>query len=626
MKRAAKRAVAVPSSNAPAAIPLTLLIGMAAMAFGVVRAAGLSWTGDDAYISFRYARHLVDGHGLVYNVGERVEGYSNFLWTLWCALGLRLGVSAESWANAWSIACYAATIALLALLTVERRRDARGGPPPDVWGALPVAAILAASHREWAVFATSGLETSMFTLLVVTGYAACVQALREVERSDGSAAGVADPVARWIVIAGVIEGLVCLSRPDGARFAVVTGVFLLWALRSPRRVLGYAIAVAALVVPYAIWKLAYYGDLLPNTFYAKSAARAWLGQGLIYIGLYAREYWALSAGFVAAVGVSVAAALAGRRGASAAENPPTTGVAAAWRTALTLAAVIGVTDLIYVAWVGGDFMNARFLIPTTPFLGLAVELALADAVRVSGTRPSLAARAWPALAGVAIALSTLRSRSAIHDFNGVHGIVDERRYYPREARDHERRNGEDLRELFRGLPMRVAIPGGGAILGYYCEAPTVIETSAGLTDPIVAHQGLAARARVGHEKQATYRYLIETRRVQIYPWAHPVLRDSLQPYIVLVPFRYRDARGMVLNWDPPIMDELGRRGAEFPDFLHDLDGAIAELPRMSDAMVAEIYEKTKRFYFDAHPDPAREAPFRTRLAAAGRGRDPASPP
>ena len=104
-------------------------------------------------------------------------------------------------------------------------------------------------------------------------------------------------------------------------------------------------------------------------------------------------------------------------------------MAAAWRTALTLAAVIGVTDLIYVAWVGGDFMNARFLIPTTPFLGLAVELALADAVRVSGTRPSLAARAWPALAGVAIALSTPRSRSAIHDFNGVHGIVDERRYY-----------------------------------------------------------------------------------------------------------------------------------------------------------------------------------------------------
>ena len=37
---------------------------------------------DDAFISFRYARNLLKGHGLVFNPGEYVEGYSNFLWTL----------------------------------------------------------------------------------------------------------------------------------------------------------------------------------------------------------------------------------------------------------------------------------------------------------------------------------------------------------------------------------------------------------------------------------------------------------------------------------------------------------------------------------------------------------------
>lgn len=37
---------------------------------------------DDAFISFRYARNLVEGHGLVYDLGEYVEGYSNFLWVL----------------------------------------------------------------------------------------------------------------------------------------------------------------------------------------------------------------------------------------------------------------------------------------------------------------------------------------------------------------------------------------------------------------------------------------------------------------------------------------------------------------------------------------------------------------
>src|SRR5438552_16124392 len=69
---------------------LTLLLGAAAVSIGVLRAVQLAWTSDDAYISFRYARNLVDGLGLVYNAGERVEGYSNFLWTLWSALGLRL--------------------------------------------------------------------------------------------------------------------------------------------------------------------------------------------------------------------------------------------------------------------------------------------------------------------------------------------------------------------------------------------------------------------------------------------------------------------------------------------------------------------------------------------------------
>lgn len=41
---------------------------------------------DDAMISMRYARNLAEGYGLVWNPGERVEGYTNPLWTLWMAL------------------------------------------------------------------------------------------------------------------------------------------------------------------------------------------------------------------------------------------------------------------------------------------------------------------------------------------------------------------------------------------------------------------------------------------------------------------------------------------------------------------------------------------------------------
>ena len=48
---------------------------------------------DDAFISFRYAANLLDGHGLVYNPGERVEGYTNFLWTVLMAAAMGAGAN-----------------------------------------------------------------------------------------------------------------------------------------------------------------------------------------------------------------------------------------------------------------------------------------------------------------------------------------------------------------------------------------------------------------------------------------------------------------------------------------------------------------------------------------------------
>jgi hypothetical protein len=141
-----------------------LAAAVAAVAAGVIAAARLRWTCDDAYITYRYADNLVRGLGLVFNEGERVEGYTNLSWTLWTALGLRLGASPEAWTAAWGIGCYALALALLAR---EGRRiaDEAGAAWP-----LPVAAILGAAHAEWATFATGGLETSAFALLALAGY------------------------------------------------------------------------------------------------------------------------------------------------------------------------------------------------------------------------------------------------------------------------------------------------------------------------------------------------------------------------------------------------------------------------------------------------------------------------
>src|SRR6266850_1885798 len=222
----------------------------AALVLGLVTAAGFRWTHDDAYISFRYADHLLRGMGLVFNAGERVEGYTNFLWTLWCALGMRLGATPEAWANITGIACYGATLAILSALSWSRRevRDTL---------VLPIAALGLAMHREACIFATGGLETSLFMLLATAGYAVLTTRVLTCRRA---------------ALAGVVFGLATLTRPDGLVLAAFAGLWLVWDTR-PRvaPAVAFACTLATLLVPYLAWKLVYYGELLPNSYHAQSA-------------------------------------------------------------------------------------------------------------------------------------------------------------------------------------------------------------------------------------------------------------------------------------------------------------------------------------------------------------------
>ena len=66
---------------------------------------------DDAFISFVYAKNLVEHGALVFNLDERVEGYTNFLWTLILALGMRLGVAPELSSRGLGTLCAAVTLA-----------------------------------------------------------------------------------------------------------------------------------------------------------------------------------------------------------------------------------------------------------------------------------------------------------------------------------------------------------------------------------------------------------------------------------------------------------------------------------------------------------------------------------
>jgi hypothetical protein len=587
MKRAAgdpahARAATARRESSGAASPLALVTGAAAILWAAVAAFRQTWLCDDAFISFRYADNLTHGLGLVYNAGERVEGYSNFLWTLWTALGMRLGVAPEAWSVAWGLCFYVATLVLL--LVADLRPDARGGngapAARKVTRTVPLACLLAAAHPDWQRYATGGLETSHFTFLVTAG------TLLATRRSGG---------ARGLAAAGFVFALAALTRPDGPLFAPLVALWVWWA-RRPRGASLAAFLGAFLCawLPYVIWKVAYYGDFFPNTFYAKSANLAWYSQGWVYVTLYFRRYWILALALV----VAPVAVWRGRARTEPARD-------------LVLALGLGVAYTAYVLRVGGDFMYARLLIPAAPLLILAfargVEELLADR--------SAAQWAVAIAAAAAVALTP----NPIRDQDEVRGIVNESRFYSSEVQERRRRQGLTLRRYFDGLPVHIAIAGSQAALAYYARPALVIEGGAGLTDRWIAHRPLLIRRRVGHEKVAPLSYLLERRvhfTIQHFA-AETFALDSRLPPIVAW---FDSIPGRVVHLDPPLMDSLRIRGASFPDVPAVLDSDIRKLDASSDDQVRSAYEKLKPFYFDFVPDSARERPFLERLERGQGGR------
>ncbi|MEX1024505.1 MAG: hypothetical protein WD226_05450 [Planctomycetota bacterium] len=265
---------------------LPVLAGWAATFLGVAAVVALAWRywgtrlQDDAYISFVYARHFALGHGLVYNVGEApVEGYSNFLWTLGAGLAMRAGV--EDPANV-AQAVGVAAAALVVVLTFFLARRLAAGPL-----LAGLAALFVGLERTLTEEALGGLETTTFVALVVGAILLYLRTPRTAVAGLGGSA---------------LLGLATLTRPEAPLyFALLELRELVAARRRGQSIaawLGDAVPrwtpFLALVLGHLAWRLAFYGELLPNTYHAKMthSPLAWrtgadyVLQGLAFSGLF----------------------------------------------------------------------------------------------------------------------------------------------------------------------------------------------------------------------------------------------------------------------------------------------------------------------------------------------------
>jgi arabinofuranosyltransferase len=286
---------------------------------------------DDAFISLRYVAHLAEHGELTWNLGERVEGYTNFLQIIATAVLVKLGLNPID--SVRSINAVAAGTLIVSTVLAARRLA------PNDPIAIAVGGFFVMSSAPVALWVFGGLEAVMVAAFITAAITVILPVYLTNDR----------PMARSLS-AGLLVGLAYLTRPDAL---IVGGTVMLglccfapgtwWRRFGSAGLLGAA--ASAIVLPHIVWRLSYYGDLLPNTFYAKVTLP--LLRRLVIGG----HYIAVAMLLLPAVPLGIAGLVWAIRKKRVS---PAMG--------LITATVVGY--FLYILWAGGDHMpGARLLVP-----------------------------------------------------------------------------------------------------------------------------------------------------------------------------------------------------------------------------------------------------------------------
>ncbi len=447
----------------------------------LIHADGWSFVCDDAFISFRYARNLVEYGELAFNTAplERVEGYTNFAWVLVVALGLAIGVAPDVWTLAISRGALIALLVLAVLWADRLGRDR--GVPRDGWtaaAAMTGAAWLAASP-EFVVWGGSGLETAFATAWVVAAMYALDGERLEIAAGCAALAVLTRPDA--IIPLGAFAAVwLALQGPTAWRDAKTRA-------DSPGRRVAVALAIAILpVLGHLLWRRAYYGTWLPNTWTVKAhGARLRDTWGIAYVQAWMSAVWLPA--FVPAL------ALVRKR-----------------QLPLLAAALATVA---YGGWVGGDFMAySRFYLGATVAISVVLGAAVVRATAaLARRRPPV--RLVPAIlaAGFVLTVASIAAGRRRSDREQPEGWLDGR-WEGVTAMDRFARVG-----LAAGAALRERVPPDtlisvGAAGAVPWASGLAVVDAYGLVDPELARLPEAPlvpdrQARPGHQLYAPAAYI-----------------------------------------------------------------------------------------------------------------------
>jgi hypothetical protein len=353
---------------------------------------------DDMFIFLRYAENLAHGHGPVYNLGQRVEGFSSVTWTVAIAIGEVLGANLVTWTKVMGVVSLGALLVGQYYFVTERLGVSRDAAVTSWRRLLP---LLAPAFTACCCYIVSwsmyGLETPLYLALLVWTAVALGRY-------------VTAPSRRRLVIAGVIAGSFALSRPEAPMMfaAIALGLALTRIGVVPVRrhlaiVATGAAPGAAIFVAYLLFRRWYFGLWQPHTYYTKGA-ESWHSKGF---GQILGAGASVSEAILIVGGIAIAAWVAWRR-----------------RDAVGLALAMSV--LVFVSKVQVDWMpNARYWLPMWVVMPM-VWLCLIDRLWV--VAPTVPMHFWRiglramSLAAAAVVVSTMVYQARVDTRYSVFGF------------------------------------------------------------------------------------------------------------------------------------------------------------------------------------------------------------